>query len=525
LRSWAGCVACTRSLAVAGTVALAFTSVLATVPGSQHRTMVNDPMLLSGETPVGAEPAPGQGVAELMGGSGVPIPPDNLVQTAFDNYAVPNGYGDYAPERLFTPEGLQYILGSLHGLLFDKSVAEGATIVESTITQEIDEGHPVLVGGVSQSATINATVLQAIADGSYQLPSTDQLPPGSTPLAFISLGDPSAPDGGVLERFNFAQDPHASIPSLGITFSGGDPTNTGIPDIIYNLEYDGLGDFPQYPINFVSDLNAVFGIDLVHNLYIRGLIGPDVGLTPAQIAQAVQLPVTPGYDGGTTFYEIPFTGQLPFAQVIQDFAGKPLADLLAPDLTVLANLGYGPDPDIGWSTTPANLQTPAELFYHLDGAQVHDILQALEVGTAQGIHNFMADLANPSAADIPAIFAGFADPAASATAGVATSLDGVADDLSNAVSTLSAMGTGIGDVINALVTVLPANLATLFFGYLQEGNVLDAFGMPVAANTGLDALGFGVIAAILLSNLPTVESDLGAVFDPSTFVDLLGTLF
>ncbi|KAA8969584.1 hypothetical protein [Mycobacterium sp.] len=40
-------------------------------------------------------------------------------------------------------------------------------------------------------------------------------------------------------------------------------------------------------------------------------------------------------------------------------------------------------------------------------------------------------------------FAGFSDPATSATAGVATSLDDIADDLNNAVSTLSAMGSGI----------------------------------------------------------------------------------
>ena len=47
------------------------------------------------------------GVALVMGGSGYPIPPVDLTQTAAENYLVPMGFGGFAVERLFTPEGLQ----------------------------------------------------------------------------------------------------------------------------------------------------------------------------------------------------------------------------------------------------------------------------------------------------------------------------------------------------------------------------------------------------------------------------------
>jgi PE-PPE domain len=52
--------------------------------------------------------------------------------------------------------------------------------------------------------------------------------------------------------------------------------------VIYTGEYDGVADFPQYPLNLLSDLNAELGFRYVHGTY------PD--LTPTQ--------VTPIADGG-----------------------------------------------------------------------------------------------------------------------------------------------------------------------------------------------------------------------------------
>ena len=39
---------------------------------------------------------------------------------------------------------------------------------------------------------------------------------------------------------------------------------------IYSLEYDGFTDFPRYPLNFLSDLNAVLGIAEIHGTYLNG---------------------------------------------------------------------------------------------------------------------------------------------------------------------------------------------------------------------------------------------------------------
>ncbi|MEO8816327.1 MAG: PE-PPE domain-containing protein, partial [Mycobacterium sp.] len=270
-------------LTFTGTVALAVTLTIAPAPSPGHPKLVADPILLSGAepTPIDAPPLPGQGIALLMGGSGVPVPPVELARAGFDNFLAPNGFADYAAERLFTPEGLQTIEGISKQLPFNQSVTQGVQIAETQIDKDIQGGHNVVIAGVSQSATINSFVLQDIQDG--KLNGVDV---SDGKLAFLNLGDPSNPNGGILERFNLPQDPTPTFPSLGLTFSGATPADTGIPDTIYTLEYDGFADFPRYPMNSLADLNAVAGLALVHPLYIQGLLAPGVGLTPAEIAAA-----------------------------------------------------------------------------------------------------------------------------------------------------------------------------------------------------------------------------------------------
>ena len=52
------------------------------------------------------------------------------------------------------------------------------------------------------------------------------------------------------------------------------------PTDIYTLEYDGYADFPQYPINLISDVNAFYGLDYIHghyfheHVYLQKLSGP-----------------------------------------------------------------------------------------------------------------------------------------------------------------------------------------------------------------------------------------------------------
>jgi hypothetical protein len=497
-------------LAIVGAALLALTPTTTPASTLARKTVVAEPILLSVDDPpaIDVQPLPGQGVALLMGGSGYPIPPVDLAQVAFENFAVPNGFGDYAPERLFTPEGLSPIFSGIKSLPFDTSVAQGVTIVEDAIKANIESGHDVVVGGVSQSATIDALVEQDIANGALGFQPTPEQ------LAFINLGDPSNPNGGLLERFNLPQDPNPTIPSLGLTFSGAAPSDTGIPTTIYTLEYDGFADFPRYPINFVSDLNAVMGIAIVHGQYIEGLEGAGIGLTPEQIANAIELPTTPGYDGGTTYFMSPFDGQLPLATLIQDLAGKPLADLLEPDLRVLVNLGYGPDPDIGWSNAPANVATPVGLFPSIDAAQFNTILQALSTGAQQGLQAFSADLSAASSGDtsggaVTDILDMFSQTAAPTDP---PSLTDIVNDLSSALSQSYALLLPTADIINALTTTLPLAEATLFTNFLQEGDLIDALGMPTAVATGLGTVAAGVEGLVLLENLPNIASDLSGIF-------------
>src|SRR5258705_7062484 len=161
-------------------------------------------------------------------------------------------------------------------------------------------------------------------------------------LNFTLLGDPMNPNGGLLERFV-----GLTIPSGGLDFYGATPGNS-FPTKIYTQEYDGYADFPQYPINFLSDLNAFFGSAFVHGSYPI--------LTATQLGTAITLP-TAG-DTTTTYYMIP-TPNLPLLDPVRaiPFIGNPIADLVQPDLTVLVDLGYGSTPQ-GWSTGRRNAPTP-----------------------------------------------------------------------------------------------------------------------------------------------------------------------
>lgn len=495
------------ALAVAGSTALALTPSV----GCGHGRATAEPMLASAEAvspiAIDAPPLPGQGVALVMGGSGVPIPPVNLTQVAAENYLVPMGFGGFAIERLFTPEGLQTIEGGLKQVPFDASVAQGVDIVETAVKKNIEGGHQVMVGGVSQSATINAMVARDIHDG--QLGGVNV---GDGKLTFLNLGDPSNPNGGVLARFDLPQDPNLTLPSLGITFSGAAPADTGIPTTIYTLEYDGFADFPRYPINFASDLNAVLGMALVHPLYIQGLLAPGIGLTPEQLAAAEPLATTPGYDGGTSYLIIPDPNELPLAQLIGLIAGRPSADLLEPDLRVLVNLGYGADPGLGWSTAPADAPTPAGLFPSIDSEQFQTILRALEAGAGQGFRDFVTDLQNPSSIEpdtldvlLSTIGGGGAGPAP-------PTITDIAGSLSALVSTLNGMLSSTNDVVNALTTMLPATEATLFADFLQEGDPAGAIGMPIAVANGMTAVAAVVEAFVLVRNLPVLVGELNGMF-------------
>ena len=70
--------------------------------------------------------------------------------------------------------------------------------------------------------------------------------------------------------------------------------------------------------------------------------------TAEQVQNAVPLATSPGYydNGGVTHYYMFPTQDLPLLNPVRGLplVGKPLADLLQPDLTVLVNLGSSASP-------------------------------------------------------------------------------------------------------------------------------------------------------------------------------------
>jgi PE-PPE domain len=412
--------------------------------------------------------------ALIMGGSGIPIPPAVYVQAVNDLYLNCD-----APtctlDPLATPEGLYPIVG-VKELTYDTSVAQGVSILNSAIQGQLADGNDVTVFGYSQSSTISSLEMEDILNGSAGInPSPDQ-------LNFVLTGDPNNPNGGMLERFDFPPGSNPSIPSLGLTFDGATPV-TEYPTDIYTAEYDAIGDFPRYPIDLLSDLNAVLGFLFVHTQY------PDL----TNLGSAVEVPTSAGYDGATTYYMIP-TDDLPLLDPLRSIpgVGPVLSDLLQPDLEVLVNLGYG-DPDYGWVNGDANVATPMGLFPSL--ADLEKVPGLLVTGTEEGIEKAISDLEDPSQ-----LFSLSGNPLLNlletpyflAVAGEdfsvpppSDSLQGIVNALSDAASALYSALLPTADIVNALITTLPADDVSIFSYELAQGDLVDAIGLPIAADFGL----------------------------------------
>ncbi|MCV7099585.1 PE family protein [Mycobacterium palustre] len=298
--------------------------------------------------------------ALIMGGTNNPLPDPIYLNSVFNSYILPRFPGVSTPPLpLFTPEQFWPVTPALGNMTFGQSVAQGVGLLHNALfgpTGVITQGNSAVVFGYSQSATIVTNEINALmAAGS----------PNPGQLSFVLVGNPNNPVGGILERF-----PGFYIPFLDVAFNGATPPNSPYPTSIYTLQYDGIADLPQYPLNLVSDLNALMGYFYVHSLY------PD--LTASQIANAVHLPTSPGYHG-TDYYMI-MSQDLPLLQPIRDipYAGPPIADIFQPDLRVLVDMGYG---DYGPGLNYANIPTPAGLF---EIPNPFTIVPDLALGAVQG---------------------------------------------------------------------------------------------------------------------------------------------
>lgn len=484
--------------------------------------------------------ADGEDVGLVMGGSGLPIPGSDYVQAATGLYLnhiypgdITNFYGATAGnpfgEGLFTPEGL-YPLTGVHTLLLNypsggelglptdaTSVGQGITILANAIEANAANGDLSTVFGYSQSSTLaGLTMTQLEADG---------VSPND--VQFLLIADPSNPNGGLLSRFDgfttTSGDVHSlelNLPSLGVSFDGATPTDDYVTSM-YSVEYDGFTDFPRYPINFLSDLNAFLGIESIHGHYLDFPLDGS-GPSPEDIANAILLPGSANYapdpnlDSLTDYYMITTLGGQDVTPPLVALLPAPLQALLGPDLTYLINLGYG-DGSTGYSVdvdSPADVNTPFGLF---PDVSLSDIFTNLAAKTQDGITAFEAYLADPTpavtstldSASTGANFTEFlsalsADPTATFT------------DFVNAITTASSAAYSTllptADIINALVTSMPAYDLSLFSANIATGDLADAFGLPLAADTALLTLAGGFEVEVLQNAATEITNAFSGLF-------------
>jgi PE-PPE domain len=301
----------------------------------------------------------GDGTALLMGGTSIPQPSQLYLDAADALYLEPRGFGGTL-QSLFTPEDAS-----------PTSETRGEQILDSTILQKFDDGavsaqNPLVVFGYSQSASISSAVMRELAG--QGVPSND--------VHFVLIGDPDNPAGGS-EVATSDLSPQYLMANVATP-------NDLYPTDVYTHEYDGVADFPKYPINLLSDLNAALGFIYEHGTYLS--------LTPEQISDAIQLPTTAA-DTMVNYYIIP-AESLPLLDPLRliPIIGQPLYDLLEPDTKILVDLGYG-SIDQGWASGDADLVSASGLFpTDLD---LGDLSTALGNGLQQGVSDFIADLGNP----------------------------------------------------------------------------------------------------------------------------------
>ena len=443
----------------------------------------------------------------IMTGSGTATPSLTYMNNVFSRFL--QGFFS-SPGNLLTAvstaEGL-YPFTGVKDLTLDISLARGVTELDNAINQAIT---PILHGGTGSIAVLGYSQSSIIA--SPEMPKLIAEGFTANQISFTLLGDPAAPNGGLFARF-----PGLSLPSLGVTFGTSTPSNL-FPTSIYSLEYDGFADFPQYPIDIFSDLNALAGIVFVHGTYPT--------LTAAQLASAFSLPGsanlnTPG--SLTNYYMIP-TPNLPLLEPLRaiPLLGNPLADLIQPDLTYLVNWGYG-DPAYGFSTGPANVQTPFGFLPPIGATTA--LIPDLFSGAQQGVGAFVNDLSHMSTSlSGGSLFTGGGTGSGFSLPTVPTSVDGIISAIESANNNI--VGTLTSDVSTAYATLLPtADIATaavvslpsydvnLFLNGIGQvfagdpvGGLLNAIGQPIAADVGLVTLAGGF-------ELINIENALQTIFE------------
>ena len=469
----------------------------------------------------------------IMGPSGVPVPSTAYGNTVMNYYITPVTPPPVLPQQLiFTPEGLYPITG-VKSLPLNTSVDQGLRILSDTLSK-LPANSPVTVFGYSQSAIISSLLQGGYTVDINGTPTTLSVPADlANSINFVMVGDEMNPAGGFLSRFSGRGMPTLNLTSLGIPFYGATPggpvpaNGVEYPTTVYSREYDGFADFPRYPINFLSDLNAALGLAYVHVQYTPTVTQAQCAtkafcLTQTEVEAARAYNQLPSTSASQKYYFIP-TQNLPLLQPLRiiPFIGNPIADLIQPALKVLVDFGYADQPHGFSSAAPINANQ-LQPFDFLPPANLYgEAIKQFFDGIGQGIKDFIGDFGpNGSVAQKISAFAlpAIGPLAAGNSSGgfissVQQVINSVTDYISGAVAGIYAALLPTADIVNALVTTLPAYATNLFLYGLQEtfsGNVIqglsDAVGLPVAATVGLSTfaslVGVGVWAQAVAGAIP-----------------------
>ena len=212
--------------------------------------------------------------------------------------------------------------------------------------------------------------------------------------------------------------------------------------------------------------------------------------------------------------------------------GKPIADLLHPDLTVLVDLGYGSTTQ-GWSPAAPNVATP---FGVLPPVPAHEIASALVTETHQGVSAFQADLRGLITSPPSLSLSHSESTIGSVSSHLSTGVTGLTSALSSPDSfiqaleaantrfanTVSAVASDAyatllptADIVNSLLTSVPAYDFDLFLSGIQHaingdlvGGLVYAFGAPLAADTALLTLFGGFELRVIEHALQQIIDDI-----------------
>jgi hypothetical protein len=336
--------------------------------------------------------------------------------TAVPNPAVVPGYMENAVgyyispttascANVCTPEPVPYLAqfwpfpwegwGGLSGAKLDESVASGVAQLTSDLVGDYSPSaqDPVVIFGYSQGATVASIEKSQLS----MLSPEDQ-----ATINFVLIGNPNRPNGGLFERLAM----FGTVPILDATFGQPTPTDTAMSTVDIAFQYDGVADFPLYPINLLADLNATLGFWYIHGSYLApDGRNPDElpnGLTPDELAAAIADPAHQQHIQGsdTTYVLIP-TPNLPLLQPLREFGAftntefltTPLIDLIQPALRVLIETGYD-------RSLPYGQAAPFRLIPLVNPITLTvDLVNAI----GQGIHDAARDIGmTPPAAPVTA---------------------------------------------------------------------------------------------------------------------------